>query len=383
MTIYLDGHATTPLAPEAKSAMDLVWYEPSNAQSPHAFGSRAAQYLEHSRAAVARLIRAAASEITFTSGATEANNIALMGIARGLRSARRSRIVVSALEHHSVLEPARALRQDGLEVVTVPALRGGVVDVQALRRAVDESTLLVSLMLVNNEIGVIQPVREVADIAHAVGALMHTDAAQAGGKLDLDVSTLGADYLSLSAHKLHGPMGVGALYIASGAAQPKPLLHGGGQERGIRPGTVPVPLCAGFGAAADVAREGLPTVRRHCESLVRIFMETLRKCGADVENTCPGADTVPGTAALRLQNADADEVISRLAADVQLSTGSACSAGQLTASHVLRAIGLSEEEARGCIRVCFTRFNTPDEARDAATKLASVTGAGRAARRAN
>ncbi|QKS02335.1 cysteine desulfurase (plasmid) [Sphingomonas sp. CL5.1] len=358
--IYLDGFATLPLADEARAAMLAVWEQPGNAGSPNASGERAARIIADARADVASLIGATASEIIFTSGATEANNLALLGVATATRSqSARRRIVVSAIEHKAVLEPAAALAAEGFEVRIAPVDRHGRLDLEAMSGLLDETVLLVSVMLVNNETGVIQPVEEVAALAHRVGAYVHTDAAQAAGKIAIDVAALDVDYLSLSAHKCYGPMGVGALYVAAGMPAPVPLMRGGGQQSGIRPGTEPVPLIAGFGAAARVAIADLargeiagPTARigRLLEGLASRQLRFARITGDHA--------VVPGSAAIAIDGIDGDSLCAQLARDVSLSTGSACTSGQIRISHVLEAMGFSEETARSVVRIFCDRTVT-------------------------
>jgi cysteine desulfurase len=373
--IYLDGFATLPLADEARAAMLAAWELPGNAGSPNASGERAARIIADGRADVATLIGATASEIIFTSGATEANNLALLGVATAMRpeSARR-RILVSAIEHKAVLEPAAALAAEGFEVTIAPVDAHGRLDLEALTKLLDETVLLVSVMLVNNETGVIQPVEEVAALAHAVGAYVHTDAAQAAGKIVIDVTALDVDYLSLSAHKCYGPMGVGALYVAAGMPAPVPLMRGGGQQSGIRPGTEPVPLIAGFGAAARAAIAYLaqgemagPTARinRLLEGLASRQLRFSRITGDHA--------VVPGSAAIAFDAVDGDSLCAQLAREVSLSTGSACANGQIRISHVLEAMGFSEENARSVVRIfCDRTLNDADIDRATDAIVASI-----------
>lgn len=367
MAIYLDGHATTVLAPEARDAMLAAWSRAGNAGSPHSAGALAAVTVDTARGVVARLIGADPSEIVFTSGATEANNLALLGVARAVTrtGGAKRRVIVSAIEHKAVLEPARMLKSEGFDVVEAPADQQGQIDLEALARLVNEETLLISVMAANNEIGVIQPVQSVVAIARRVGALIHCDAAQAAGKISLNTFDLDVDYLSISAHKLHGPVGVGALYIAATAPRPHPLLVGGGQEGGVRSGTLPVPLIAGFGAAAEVAAVNLESDAQHSHSLAQRFKEELANRQIDFEVVCAASDRLPGSLSLRFAGIDADDLVSILANDVLVSTGSACNSGQIESSHVLRAIGFSEEQAKSTLRMMFGRYNTPEEVSEA------------------
>jgi len=375
MAIYLDGHATTPLAPEARDAMMMAWERAGNSGSPHAAGAAASASVEAARASVARLVGADTAEIVFTSGATEANNIAILGTARQCGPHGRPRIVVSAVEHKAVLEPARALFREGFEVVEAPVDRQGRVDLHALDGLVNERTLLVSVMAANNETGVLQPIAEAAAIARRAGALVHCDAAQAVGKIPFDVLELDVDFMSISAHKFHGPMGIGALYVSAAAPRPAPIVFGGGQESGLRAGTLPTPLCAGLGEAAKIAADRLGEDAQHARELSGRFLRALKAAGVAFEVNGEGADRLPGSVALRLEHMDGDEIVDRLGRDVQISTGSACNSGEIAPSHVLRAMGLSPTEAQSSIRLLFGRYNFPEEADEAAARLAAVCAA--------
>jgi len=369
--IYLDGFATLPLAPEAREAMLEVWEQPGNAGSPNASGERAAHIIAAGRAQVANLIGAAPSEIIFTSGATEANNLALVGVAQSSSRSRpdRNRIIVSAIEHKAVLEPTRMLEHKGFQVSIAPVDGDGRLDLGQFAALVGDDLLLASVMLANNETGVIQPVAEAAELVHAVGALMHSDAAQAVGKIPVDVLELDVDYLSFSAHKCYGPMGIGALYAAAHAPKPLPLVYGGGQQAAIRPGTEPVALIAGFGAAAFVAREHLTVDQDHGRALVDAFVDSLAARQLRYRRLGGEAETLPGSIALQLIGVDADRLCALVAREVSLSTGSACTSGQIKQSHVLEAIGFSEEDARQIIRIFCHRYQNLDEIETAAERI--------------
>jgi cysteine desulfurase len=361
--IYLDGHATTPLAPEAAAAMAPWWHELSaNAHSPHAAGQNAAVAVEQARFHVARLIGADPGEIIFTSGATEANALAIIGLAHAARTARdnRHRIVVSAIEHKSVLESAHRLARDGFEIVIAPVTASGVVDLQSLARLVTDDTLLVSVMAANNEVGVVQPIEDVAAIVRAHGALLHIDASQQVGKLPIDLNI--ADFASISSHKMYGPVGVGALFISAATTlQPEPLFAGGAQERGLRPGTLPVPLIVGFGAAARVARTTLERDIGHARRLAEQMTEGLSS--QQVSFIVNGLDErrLPGSLSLRLVGCDAASIIARLSPTVSIAEGSACTSGQITPSHVLTAMGQSAEIASQTVRILCGRYSTENE----------------------
>lgn len=368
--IYLDGFATTPIAPEARAELVAALDLPANPSSPHVLGERAADIVDRARRAVAGLVGCGAAELTFTSGATEANNLAIVGGARAaLRTTARRRIVMSAVEHRSVLEPVTFLASLGFEVVLAPVDRCGRIDLKELGRLVDKSCWLVSVMAVNNETGVIQPVEEVAALARGHGALVHTDATQAPGKIPVDVAAWDVDYASFSAHKVYGPVGVGALYVAAGAPAPDALQLGGGQQAGRRPGTEPVPLIAGFGAAAEVASRRLRDDAVDADRRVNLFLGELSRRQVRWSRTTGTAQTVPGGISLRLIGCDADEIATRLQSSVYLSTSSACSSGQISTSHVLSAMGFSQDEAGSVMRVIFGRYLSDHDALRAAELL--------------
>jgi cysteine desulfurase len=373
--IYLDAHASTPVAPEALDALAAQLATPGNPHSPHAAGAHAYSAIEEARSAVADLIGAAPSEITFTSGATEANNLAILGLAKAALATGvlRRRIVMTSIEHPSVLEAVAALEADGFQAVIAPVSLDGRVDLARLALLIDQDTLLVCVMAANNVTGVQQPVVEVSALARAAGALVHCDAAQATGRVALDVFTLDVDTLSLSAHKMYGPPGVGALFVsATSPLQPSPLTFGGGQERGLRPGTAPAALIAAFGAAAR-----LVAVRRredgdHTRRLRALFDTVLTQL--QVRFVINGSDSfrLPGSANISILGVDAQELAERLSSTVSISTGSACSSGQITTSPVLSAMKIPDFVARSSIRLCFHRYSTDADAIDAATAIAAA-----------
>lgn len=369
--IYLDGFATMPLAPEAQQAMLDVWREPSNAGSPHRLGERAAMYVADARQSVADLIGASSPEIYFTSGATEANNIAILGVARWALAggSPRRKIIVSSVEHKAVLAPAESLRAQGFEVLYAPVDGNGVVDCERLADLATHEVLMISVMLANNETGVLQPINQVAAIARGVEALVHCDGAQAAGKIAINVLDLDVDYLSLSAHKLYGPCGVGAIYVASNAPRPLPLVFGGGQQGSLRPGTEPVPLIAGFGAAAKVAFSLLSSDAKALLELSQNFRSRLWAAGLEAELTTGNREALPGAMSIYLSDIDAEELTMSISADVAISTGSACSSGQIIPSHVLTSMGFSQEKSRSVFRIMLNRYNSTDDVTLAAEKI--------------
>lgn len=372
--IYLDGHATTPLAPESAAAMVPWWHEQSaNAHSPHAAGQKAAVAVENARGQIADLIGADRGEIIFTSGATEANVIALVGTARAAIRAGdvRRQIVVSAIEHKSVLETAARLAEDGFEIITAPVLSSGVVDLQALKALITSDTLLISVMAANNEVGVVQPISEVATIVRQSCTLLHVDASQQVGKAPIDLSL--ADFASVSSHKMYGPVGVGALFISSAAEhRPEPIFSGGSQERGLRPGTLPVPLIVGFGEAARVAATRLQADTRHACQLADHLVEGLKK--RNIHFTINGLNErrLPGSLSLRLIGCDAASLIGRLSPVISIAEGSACTSGQITPSHVLTAMGQSSAAASETVRIMCGRYNVIGDMDLAAEAIAAA-----------
>jgi cysteine desulfurase IscS len=375
--IYLDHHATTPLDPRVLAAMRPWWEEnfANPASVEHAMGRAAEAAVEEARGHIAALIGAEAREIVLTSGATEANNLAIKGAARfaAAQGSARRRIVTAATEHKCVLESVRALAEEGFEPVILPVDRRGLLDLEALRRAVDGRTLLVSVMAVNNEIGVIQDLPAIGAVAKEAGALFHTDAAQAAGRIPLDVEEIRADLLSFSGHKVYGPKGVGALYVRR---RPRvrlaPLLSGGGQERGLRSGTLPAPLVVGFGEACRIAAiEGTLDAGRIAGQRDR-FLAALMAAVPGLALNAPEAPRVAGNLSLAFPGGVSAQEIMAAAPMVCVSTGSACSSAEVEPSYVLRAIGLDEGRARATLRIGIGRFTSPADVDRAAAMLAEA-----------
>jgi cysteine desulfurase len=362
--IYLDWNATAPLRPEARAAMTAALDLAGNPSSIHAEGRAARQLVERAREQVAALVGAEAKLVTFTSGGTEANNLALTpAIQTGGQKAPRDRLLVSAIEHVSV----RAGGQFGAEALEeIPVTAGGVVDCAALASrlaALAPQRALVSVMLANNETGIVQPISEVAAVAHEAGALLHVDAVQGAGRISCDINGLGADLLTLSAHKLGGPKGAGALVRQNEALHlPNPLLRGGGQERGLRAGTENVAAIAGFGAAAEAARRELQAnasrmaaLRGRLESGLKAATPNAIIFGAD-------AGRVPNTTLIAVPGMKAETAVIALdLAGFAVSSGSACSSGKVQSSHVLAAMGASPELARGGVRISLGWTTTETE----------------------
>ena len=373
-SIYMDYQATTPADPRVVGAMQPYWSamygNPHSAD--HAFGWSADAAVETARGHIAALIGADPDEIVFTSGATEANNLAVLGMARA-SSPTRKRIVVSAIEHKCVLAAARAAAGEGFELITVPVGADGIVDPRTVAAVVDDRTALVSVMAVNNEIGTVQPLSEIAALCAAAGAVFHTDAAQALNALPVDVATLGADLMSLSAHKAYGPKGIGALFVRRSLhIRPKPIIHGGGQEGGLRSGTLPTPLCVGFGEACRILADERDGDAERIRMLRDRFLAELLKTVPGLTVNGDQASRHPGNLNLLFPAIDSSLLLQNLHPNVAASTGSACTSGQPEPSHVLRAIGLSPKDANASIRFGIGRFTTDDDVDEAAQHVSKA-----------
>ena len=373
-TVYLDYQASTPTDPRVVQAMLPCFTEiggnPHNRN--HATGRAAAEAIERARAEVAALIGADPDEIVFTSGATEANNLALQGIVARLRPSR-DHIVTCATDHSAVLEVCRALSTQGVRVTVLPVGRHGLIDLDQLASAIDHRTALVSIAAVNNEIGVIQHVADIAAICGRRGVLLHTDAAQAVGRVPIDVRYHGIDLLSLSGHKLYGPKGIGALYIRDGFdTRPLPLFHGGGQEHGLRPGTLPTPLCVGLGAACALAAREMAAEQHRVRELRDRLWLRLKTALPDLILAGDPDRRIAGNLMVVLPGCDAVELQTELSAEVAFSTGSACASSTGRPSHVLSALGFSPNDAAGAMRLSVGRFTTEADIDFAAQRLTAA-----------
>lgn len=367
--IYLDYNATTPVDPLVLEAM-LPWLREGfgNPSSEHVYGRRAKAAVDAARALVAELIGARPEEIVFTGCATEANNLALQGVARALQGGGRGGLRYSAVEHPSVTQPMRRLAEEGWAVSELPVDGTGRIDPAGLRLGADVA--LVSVMLANNEVGTIQPVRTIADLAHAAGALMHIDAAQAVGKIPVGVDDLGADLLTLAGHKFYAPKGVGALYVRAGTPI-RAIQQGASHERGLRPGTENVPHIVALGEAARLARENLA---REAARLALLRDDLHRGLATAIPGLVLNGhekERLPNTLNLSFPGTDGWRLLAA-APDLAASTGSACHAGQHAVSGVLGAMGCAPERARGAVRLSLGRFTGKVEIAQASASLAAA-----------
>ena len=366
--VYLDYNATTPVAAEVLEAMLPYLTEHfGNPSSSHAYGEKAAQAVRAARASVASLLGAAADEIVFTGSATEANNLALLGVARALTGAKRH-LVVSAVEHPAVIEPALHLQSAGWELSVIPVDAYGRVDPAEVAAALRPDTALVSIMHANNEVGTIQPVAEIAAITRARGIVLHTDAAQSAGKIALDVAALGVDLLTLAGHKFYAPKGVGALYVRRGTPI-APIQFGAGQEHGMRPGTENVPQMVGLGAAARLARERLPAATQKLRSLRDALHQRLSAAVPGLMLNGHPSERLPTTLNVSFPGISGRALLARVAAWVAASVGSACHSDADTVSGVLAAMGCDAHRAAGAVRLSVGWMTTPEEIEAAAAAL--------------
>jgi cysteine desulfurase len=375
VTIYLDYAATTPVDPRVAAAMAACLQDTEAQANPasatHGPGLAAWDRVEAARGDVATLIGAASREIIFTSGATEANNLALLGVVAAARRGRTSaewHLVSSRIEHKSVLDPLRQLEREGIAVTLLEPDELGRVPAEAVRLALRPNTLLVSLMLAHNEIGTINDIAAVAAVTRANGVLLHTDASQAVGKLPVNVAALDVDFLSLTAHKFYGPKGIGALYVRE-AARPRiaPIQFGGGHERGLRSGTLPTHQIIGMGVAASLARASLDRDAAHARDLSMRLCRELESLGGVEVNGRP-AEGVPGIVNLSFAGVEGESLVTSLA-ELAVSTGSACSSATREPSYVLRALGRDSELAQSSLRLSMGRFSSAADIDTAATAI--------------
>ncbi|KLN59583.1 cysteine desulfurase [Kiloniella spongiae] len=376
--IYLDYQATTPTDPRV--VKDMMPYFTESFGNPHsvdhAYGWEAEEVVDKAREQIADAIGADPREIVFTSGATESNNLAIKGTARFIRNnpkgAPRDQVVTAVTEHKCVLESVTRLEREGFDIVRLPVDGGGLIDLGQLEEIVSEKTALVSLMAVNNEIGVIQNLTRIGEICEEVGAKFHSDAAQAIGKIPLDVNRMQIDLMSISGHKIYGPKGIGALYVRRRPrVRLEPLMDGGGQERGFRSGTLATPLCVGLGAAAQYANEALFTEYDRLSSLSARFRAALESKIDGLRFNGDEDQRIPGNLNVTFEGVSGADLM-KAAPKLALSMGSACTSADLDPSYVLKALGHSDDQALASLRIGFGRYTTKEEVDEAVEILAST-----------
>lgn len=359
--VYLDHSATTPVRPEVVDTMNYYLQEAwGNPSSIHSFGKRAKKGLEEARERVAGLIGASPETIFFTSGGTEADNLAIKGTAYA-KNNKGKHIITSQIEHHAVLDSCRQMEKEGFEVTYLPVDSDGIVRVDELLKALRDDTILISLMHVNNEVGTIQPVEEVGKIARERGITYHIDAVQSAGKIMVNIDALNADLLTVSAHKIYGPKGVGCLYVRPGVVL-HPLIQGGGQEKKRRPGTENIPGIVGFGKAAELAAQELYTEHDRLIELRERLIEGILNTIPEVKLNGHRTLRIPGSVNVSIRYIEGESILLGLdMKGIAASSGSACTSGSLDPSHVLLAMGMSHEMAHGSVRMTLGRDNTLED----------------------
>jgi cysteine desulfurase len=368
--IYLDYQATTPLDPRVLEAMmPYFTYKFGNPHSrSHSYGWEAEEGVEKARAQVAKLIGADEKEVIFTSGATESNNLAIRGVAEFYKD-RKNHVVTTVTEHKCVLDTCRHLEQSGFEVTYLPVQKNGLIDLDALRAAITDKTVVVSIMAVNNEIGVIQPLAEIGKICREKKVFFHTDAAQAAGKIPLDVEAMNVDMMSISGHKIYGPKGIGALYVRR---KPRvrlvPLIVGGGQERGFRSGTLPTPLCVGLGEAAEICLKEMDGEAKRLKKLQDRMLKGLNAKLTDIVLNGDLEHRIPGNLNISFAYVEGESLMMGIKG-LSVSSGSACTSASLEPSYVLRALGVEEDMAHTSLRIGLGRFTTEQEVDTAVDEL--------------
>jgi cysteine desulfurase len=363
LPIYMDNHATTPVDPRVFEEMLPYFTEKfGNAASRnHSFGWAGEEAVETARQRIAKLIGASAKEIIFTSGATESDNLAIKGVAERQRE-KGNHIITAVTEHKAVLDTCKHLEECGFRVTYLPVEKDGLMDLDGFKRALDEKTILVSIMVANNEIGVIQRVEEIGILCHDRGVLFHSDATQAVGKMPVDVNKLAIDLMSLSAHKMYGPKGVGALYVRrkNPRVELAPLLDGGGHERGMRSGTLNVPGIVGLGKACAIASEEMPQEACHLAGMRNRLRDKILGRLKQVFVNGSMEHRLPGNLNLSFAGVDSESLLMGIN-DIAVSTGSACTSASIEPSHVLKALGIGDDLAHSSIRFGLGRFNTDAE----------------------
>lgn len=358
--IYLDYAATTPTAPEVIEVMRNCLSHHGNASSAHCFGFHASNIIEESRHFVAQLINAHNNEIIFTSGATESNNLALLGLINYMERSNKKHIITSATEHKAVLDAAMHMDSIGFDVTYLTPDRNGLISIGSIEQAIRKDTAFISIMHVNNETGVIQNIQSIGELIKNKDIIFHVDAAQSAGKLSIDTKDMFIDLLSISAHKFYGPQGIGALYINSSINNHlSPLIHGGGQEAGLRPGTYATHQIAGLGKAAEIAINKLPDDLKHASKTHDAIVSSLADSKITTNND--RSYCLPNIMSLSMDGVDSTTLMTCLQDLVAISSGSACSSGTIEPSHVLSAMGIKDPQLASSFRISFGRFSTFDE----------------------
>ncbi|WP_341808809.1 IscS subfamily cysteine desulfurase [Wolbachia endosymbiont (group E) of Neria commutata] len=362
LPIFFDYQSTTKVDPRALEMMIPYFGEFSNAHSrSHSFGWTAEEAVEKARKYIADLVNADSKEIIFTSGATESNNMAIKGVAHFYKN-KGGHIITVCTEHKCVLDSCRHLENEGFKVTYLPVKQNGMIDLSKLENAITDKTILVSVMMVNNEIGVIQPVKEIGEICKKHNIFFHTDAAQSFGKVPIDVNEMNIDLMSLSSHKIYGPMGIGALYVRRKNPRVRltPLISGGGQERGMRSGTVPTPLAVGFGEAARIAKEEMKEEATRVEELRDILYKKIKEAFPDVVLNGDYENRIPGNLNLSFPYVEGESIIMAIK-DLAVSSGSACTSASLEPSYVIRSLNNGHDLEHSSIRFGLGRFTTKEE----------------------
>ena len=373
--IYLDSAASTPVADEVIAEMlPFMKQQYGNPSSIHRFGRETTRAIQLARKRVAGLVGASPREITFTSGGTEADNLALKGAMMQTGGQKKNRIITSSIEHDAILEPCKDLERMGIQVTYLPVTGEGLVRPSDFKDIIShhDDVALVSIMYANNEVGTVQPIKELADIVHRASALFHTDAVQATGKVPINVKSLGVDMMSMSSHKINGPKGVGALYVRSGL-NIMPIIHGGGQEMSLRSGTENVPGIVGFGKACELAAKRMSEYQQHVAGLRDYLVERVLQEIPHSRLNGSRIDRIPNNAHFTFFGVNGEDLIIKLDENgVAASTGSACSVKKQKPSHVLKAMGFSYEEVTGSLRLSLGMHNTKEEIDRTVLALSSV-----------
>lgn len=373
--IYLDSAASTPVADEVIAEMlPFMKQQYGNPSSIHRFGRETTRAIQLARKRVAGLVGASPREITFTSGGTEADNLALKGAMMQTKGQKKNRIITSSIEHDAILEPCKDLERMGIQVTYLPVTGEGLVRPSDFKDVISQhdDVALVSIMYANNEVGTVQPIKELADIVHRASALFHTDAVQATGKVPINVKSLGVDMMSMSSHKINGPKGVGALYVRSGL-NIMPIIHGGGQEMSLRSGTENVPGIVGFGKACELAAKRMSEYQQHVAGLRDYLVERVLQEIPHSRLNGSRIDRIPNNAHFTFFGVNGEDLIIKLDENgVAASTGSACSVKKQKPSHVLKAMGFSYEEITGSLRLSLGMHNTKEEIDRTVLALSSV-----------